>query len=407
MANLETNFCGVRIKNPLVAASAEPTLNAKNMKKCIDAGAGGVIAKTMTDSQAMRDLTTRAKWRFLNESHQVCKGRVPRGFSLYSRSGLAIESPDDFIKEMKETLLYAADHDATVIGSIGSVELQGWVALARQMEDVGVPLLELNFGCPHPKLMPGVRTGMNVGQDFDYACEITQAVAEVVNIPIMIKVTPQVTDLVSFSGRLKAVGAAAVTLTNRFIGFVPDIETGRPMIYGQAGIGGPWVKPLTLRWINEVRQAFKDQLFIAGTNGAYDWRDIVAFIMSGAHIVEMCSAVMCYGYDWLGRQVRGLEKFMDEKGYPTIDAMLGIASDSALQYCDMPAEKARVVVENCTNCKRCLKACFADAMQDADDHTWVKTENCVGCGGCYSVCPAPGAIEIEPVGNVCAPMVQH
>jgi dihydroorotate dehydrogenase subfamily 1 len=407
MANLEVNFCGVRIKNPLVAASAEPTLNAKNMKKCIDTGVGGVIAKTMTDSPAMRELTTRAKWRFLNERHEVCRGRVPRGFSLYSRSGLAIESPKDFIKQIKDTLVYAADHDATVIGSIGSIELGGWVSLARQMEDAGVPLIELNFGCPHPKLMPGVRTGMNVGQDFDYACEITQAVATAVNIPIMIKVTPQVADLVAFSGRLKAAGAAAVTLTNRFIGFVPDIETGKPMIYGQAGIGGPWVKPLTLRWINEVRRAFKNQLFIAGTNGAYDWRDIVAFIMSGAHIVEMCSAVMCYGYPWLGKQVRGLETFMDEKGYPSIDSMLGIASDAALSYCDMPAEKARVIETICTNCKRCLKACFSEAMHDGPEHTWVKTQNCVGCGGCLSVCPEPGAIEIKPVPGECAPMVQH
>ena len=407
MANLEINFCGVRIKNPLVAASAEPTLNAANMKKCIDAGAGGVIAKTMTDSPAMRELTTRAKWRFLNERHQVCHGRVPRGFSLYSRSGLAIEPPEDFLKEMQATLTYAKDHHAIVIGSIGSIELKGWVTLAKQMHDVGVPLLELNFGCPHPMLMPGVRTGMNVGQDFDYACEITAAVADAVDIPIMIKVTPQVSDLVGFSGRLKEAGAAAVTLTNRFIGFIPDIETGRPLIYGQAGVGGPWTKPLTLRWINEVRQAFKGDLFIAGTNGAYDWRDIVAFIMSGAHIVEMCSAVMCYGYEWLGRQVKGLEKFMNAKGYPTVEAMLGIASDAALPYCDMPAEKARVVPSQCTNCKRCLKVCFSDAMQDDENHTWVKTENCVGCGGCYSVCPAPGAIEINPLETTCAPVVQH
>ena len=78
MANMEVDFCGVRIKNPVVAASAEPTLNARNMKKCIDTGAGGVIAKTMTDSPAMRELTTRAKWRFLNERHEVCRGRVPR-----------------------------------------------------------------------------------------------------------------------------------------------------------------------------------------------------------------------------------------------------------------------------------------------------------------------------------------
>ena len=71
MANLKINFCGVPIKNPLVAASAEPTLNAHNMKKCIDTGAGGVIVKTMTDSPDMRELTTRSKWRFLNQKHEV------------------------------------------------------------------------------------------------------------------------------------------------------------------------------------------------------------------------------------------------------------------------------------------------------------------------------------------------
>jgi dihydroorotate dehydrogenase (fumarate)/dihydropyrimidine dehydrogenase (NAD+) subunit PreA len=394
MANMEVNFCGVRIKNPVVASSAEPTLNAHNMKKCVDTGAGGVITKTMTDSEAMRELTTRSKWRFLNERHEVCRGKVPRAFSLYGRSGLALEEPQDFIKEVKETLGYAAEHDAVVIGSIGSTETSGWVELGKQMEDAGVPLIELNFGCPHPKLMPGVRTGMNVGQDFDYGCEITQAVAEAVGVPIMIKVTPQVTDLIQFSGQLKEAGAAAVTLTNRFLGFVPDIETGKPFIYGQAGVGGPWIKPLTLRWINEIRRTYKDEIFIAGTNGAYDWRDVVQFIMSGAHIIEMCSAVMVYGYEWLGKQVRGLEKFMNEKGYENLDQMRGIASDAAMPYADMPREKAKVSPEFCNNCGRCLKACFYQAMQEGSEHTWVQEDNCIGCGGCYSVCPVPGAIDI-------------
>ncbi|MBI9091045.1 MAG: tRNA-dihydrouridine synthase [Desulfobacterium sp.] len=396
MANLEVDFCGVRFKNPLAAASAEPTLNAANMKKCIDAGAGAVIAKTMTDSPAMRELTTRAKWRFLNDKHEVCRGKVPRSFSLYSRSGLALEPPAEFMKEIRETVRYAEENNAVVIGSIGSVELDGWVELGKQMEDGGVPLIELNFGCPHPKLMPGVRTGMNVGQDFDYACEITNAVAQAVKVPIIIKVTPQVTDLVQFSGMLKDAGAGAVTLTNRFIGFVPDIETGKPLIYGKAGIGGPWTKPLTLRWINEVRATFGNDLPITGTNGAYDWRDIVMFIMSGASVVQMCSAVMCYGYEWLEKQVKGLELFMDEKGYGTIEDMLGIATDSAIEYSQMPPEKASVDAEVCKDCGMCLKACFSEAMQQGDGNVYVREENCVGCGGCYSVCPVKGAIEINP-----------
>jgi len=392
---MEVNFCGVRIRNPVVAASAEPTLNAHNMKKCIDAGAGGVIAKTMTDSAPMRELTTRSKWRFLNERHEVCQGKVPRAFSLYGRSGLALEPPGEFLPEIVEAVKYAKDHDAVVIGSVASTELEGWVELARQIEDAGVQLIECNFGCPHPHLMPGVRTGMEVGQDFDYACEITQAVCDAVSVPVSIKVTPQVTTLIDFCGRLKTAGAKAVTLTNRFLGFVPDIETGKPLIYGQAGVGGPWIKPLTLRWIHNIRQVYKDELFIAGTNGAYDWRDLVMFIMCGAHIIEMCSAVMVFGYEWLGKQVRGLEKFMDEKGYSTVDEMRGIASDSALAYADMPPEKARVNPDLCNHCQRCLKVCFYQAMQDGEDYTWVKEENCIGCGGCFSVCPVPGAIEIS------------
>jgi dihydroorotate dehydrogenase (fumarate)/dihydropyrimidine dehydrogenase (NAD+) subunit PreA len=394
MANLEVDFCGVRFKNPVVASSAEPTLNAGNMMKCIDTGAGGVIAKTMTDSEPMRELTTRSKWRFLNQKHEVCRGKVPRAFTLYGRSGLALEKPEEFLPELKKALVYAEQKGAVLIGSIASAESAGWADLARQMEDVGVPLIELNFGCPHPKLMPGLKTGMNVGQDFDYACEITQAVAKAVDVPIMIKVTPQVTDLIEFSGRLLRSGAAAVTLTNRYLGFVPDIETGKPLIYGWAGAGGPWIKPLTLRWVSQVHCSYKGEIFIAGTNGAYDWRDIVMFIMSGAHIVEMCSAVMVYGYDWLAKQVRGLEKFMDEKGYERVIEMWGIAADASLSYADMPKEFARVDPESCNYCKRCLRSCFYNAMQDGGDKVWVREDNCVGCGGCLSVCPVPDAVDI-------------
>jgi dihydroorotate dehydrogenase (fumarate)/dihydropyrimidine dehydrogenase (NAD+) subunit PreA len=394
MPDLSVNFCGVVFKNPVVAASAEPTLNAHNMKECIDAGAGAVVAKTMTDSLAMRELTTRSKWRFLNERHEVCQGKVPRAFSLYGRSGLALEEPARFLAEIEETVRYGRTHNAVVIGSVASTEVEGWVTLARQIEDAGVSLIECNFGCPHPHMMPGVRTGMEVGQDFDYACKVTFAVCQAVRVPVMIKVTPQVNSLADFCGQLHEAGARAVTLTNRFIGFVPDIHTGKPLIYGQAGVGGPWVKPLTLRWVHTIRQEYKDDLFIAATNGAYDWRDIVQFIMSGAHIVEMCSAVMVHGYEWLGKQVTGLNRFMQEEGYEDLDQMRGIASDATLPYADMPPERAKVNPERCTRCARCLKACFYQAMQLGDKAAWVNDENCIGCGGCYSVCPVPGAIEI-------------
>jgi dihydroorotate dehydrogenase subfamily 1 len=399
MPDLSVDFCGVRFKNPVVASSAEPTMNATNMKKAMEAGAGGVFAKTMTDTPALRELTSRAKWRFLNERHEVCRGKVPRAFSLYGRSGLCREEPREYVREIRETLKAASAHDAVVVGSIASTDPPGWVDLARLMEDTGVPLLELNYGCPHPQMMGGLRAGMNIGQDIDFACHICQAVSEAVQIPIAVKLTPQVTDLVQLAGRLKRVGATAVTLTNRFIGFVPDIRTGKPLIYGKAGVGGPWIKPMTLRWIHDVYLAYRSELHIAGSNGAYDWRDIVQFIMTGAHIVQMCSAVMVHGYDWLGRQVQGLKKYMEEMGYRCLDEIRGMASDAALAYGDMPHEKARVNPEFCNHCRRCLKVCFYAAMQDGGDKAFVRQENCIGCGGCFSVCPVPGAIEMHPVGE--------
>lgn len=86
---------------------------------------------------------------------------------------------------------------------------------------------------------------------------------------------------------------------------------------------------------------------------------------------------------------------MDEKGHSSLKDILGVASDAAMPYSEMPREKAKVDPDACTNCGRCLKACFYQAMQQGDGATYVKTENCIGCGGCYSVCPAEGAINIS------------
>ena len=100
MADLRTEFCGVKFKNPVLAASAEPTLSSENMKRVIETGAGGLVAKTVTDSEAMRRLTKMSKWRYLDEQHNVCRGKVPRLFTFYGRSGLAEEEPREWMEEL-------------------------------------------------------------------------------------------------------------------------------------------------------------------------------------------------------------------------------------------------------------------------------------------------------------------
>ncbi len=136
MAELGIEFCGVKFKNPIVVGSSELTLSAENMKRCIEAGAGGLVAKTLTDSIPMREQTGNSKWRFLNEKHRVTPGSIPRNFSFYGRSGLAEEGPEEWAKEVKEAVAFAQQNNAVVIGSVGgSAGPWAWAELAKVLED--------------------------------------------------------------------------------------------------------------------------------------------------------------------------------------------------------------------------------------------------------------------------------
>jgi dihydroorotate dehydrogenase (fumarate)/dihydropyrimidine dehydrogenase (NAD+) subunit PreA len=337
----------------------------------------------------MREQTGNSKWRFLNERHRVSPGKVPRNFSFYGRSGLAEEGPEEWAREVKETVTYAKEQGAVVIGSVGGSAGPGaWGELAKVLEDCGVALVELNFGCPHPSQMAGEKTGMVIGQDAVAAGEAVAAVADAVSIPIITKLTPQVTDMVEMARHMKIAGASAVTLTNRFLGFVVDVETGRPFIYGHAGIGGPWVKPLTLRWISKSYQAMPD-LPITGSNGCYDANDMVEFMMSGATIVQMCSVIMLKGYPYIGRVLNDLTAFLDRKGYGSVRDMVGVATRAAMTYEEIKAmsrERAEIDRDLCVDCGICYDHCFYHAIRE-ENGVYFVGDDCRGCGICSCVCP--------------------
>lgn len=388
MADQSVRFLGVDFKNPVVVGSSELTLSAANMKKCVDAGAGGLVAKTLTDSVAMRQQTAGSKWRFLDENHRVNPGRLPREFSFYGRSGLAEEPPEEWCTQLRAAVEYASQRDAVVIGSIAGTEPRAWADLARAVEDTGVPLIEMNFGCPHPSEMVGAKTGMVVGQDPQALSEAIAATAQAVSVPLIAKLTPQVTDMVEMARVARDAGASAVTLTNRFMGFAVDPEEARPHIYGWAGVGGPWVKPLSLRWISKTHVAMPG-LPIAGSNGAYDGTDVVEFIMSGATIVQICSAVMLKGYPHLTRVVSDVGAFMDRAGYAAVADMVGLAARRALTYEQikaLPPERAEIDRELCVDCGICKERCYYEAIGESAGIFEIG-EECRGCGICSCVCP--------------------
>ena len=392
MADLKTEFCGVPFKNPVVIASLETTNSPDLMKQAFDYGAAGAIIKTLTDIDDMAVLTMNSKYAIMNDRGDIIKGKVPRDFKFYSRSGYSSTYYKDWIPYLKEVGAYARERDAHLIGSAGAKDVEGWKDICRTIEDCGLPMVELNFGCPHPALMPGVHGGSMIGQDPEVAFSVTQAVCEAVDIPVVIKLTPDQSKPVEIARAVKEAGAAAVTATNRYTGFAVDIDTAEPRLGGTAGIGGTWTKPLSLRYVHNIYKQVG--IPIAGSNGVFDHRDVVEFIMTGADIVEVGSVLMIKGMKWLPNIIRGLDRFMDEHGYPDIASMYGIASDAAATDYSDQFKKSRIHAEvndnTCQNptCNVCVQMCFYEALsQDPAGKINVHQDKCIGCELCMDVCP--------------------
>jgi len=391
MADLSLNFCGVPFKNPLVIASIETTNSPEVIRECVDAGAGGMIIKTLTDIEDMARLTQNSKYAILNERNELIKGKVNKNYVFYSRSGYSSTGFREWVPYLKELRQYANDHGSHLIGSAGGKTVQSWIDICRTIEDCGLPMVELNFGCPHPAMMPGVHGGSMIGQDPDVAAEVTARVCEAVRIPVVIKLTPDQSRLLEVARAVRDAGAAAVTATNRYTGFSVDIETGSPRLGGPAGIGGVWAKPLSLRWVHRIYNELG--MPITGSNGIYDHRDVVEFIMTGAPLVQVGSVLMLKGIKYLPKIISGLEEFMDSHGYPDIASMTGIASRAAVKdYSEQfrkPRMHSEVNHESCRNpkCTICIQTCFYDALAQGPGQVASISDNCIGCEMCTQTCP--------------------
>lgn len=394
MVDLSVHMLGVKFKNPILLASAEPTFHGEAMKKGIDGGAAGIVAKSFTDSEFLRKYSNKPETVLLDQQYRCWQGKIPEMYTLVSRTCFPGQSFEEWMDVLRDTVKYAEKNGAVVIGNIASTDIPNWVGISQAMEKTGVKMLELNFGCPH--YTEGKMLDKPVAQDNEFAARIIQAIKSEVSIPIIVKETPQLASMIESVRALKEAGADGVTLTNRFQGLLIDIEKGEPLIHGYGGVGGPWVKPLTLRAIAQVAKNM--DIPISGSNGAASWKDVVEFMMAGSTTVQICTVVMVKGYGIIQEMLEGIRGFCEQKGYSRIEEVIKKALPKILPYSQtvtLRRERAVVNPALCNLCGKCVEGCFYKGMV-MEGKFARSTESCNGCRFCTYLCPVE-AIEMKPL----------
>jgi dihydropyrimidine dehydrogenase (NAD+) subunit PreA len=295
---------------------------------------------------------------------------------------------------------------------------EAWHDIVKRTEDTGVDGFELNFGCPHGMSERGMGSAM--GQVPEYTEMVTAWVKEVSSLPVIVKLTPNVTNILAPGRAAVAGGADALSLINTInsiTGVDLDTLTPNPNVNGlgaHGGYCGPAVKPIALNMVSELARDSQVGVPISGIGGIKDWRDAAEFLLLGSTTVQVCTQVMHYGYRIVEDMIDGLSNYLDEKGYASVTEIIGLSVPRVKDWGDLDLNYhtvARIDHEKCIQCNLCHIACEDGAHQciplvnvNGKRYPVVDEAECVGCNLCSLVCPVPGCITMVSLGDRGAPL---
>ena len=397
MADLRTDFVGIKSPNPFWLASAPPTDKEYNVRRAFEAGWGGVV------------------WKTLGEDPHVVNVNGPRYGAVWGadRRLLAlnnIELITDRPLEVNLREIKAVKRDypdrAVIVSLMVPCEEAAWKAILPKVEETGADGIELNFGCPHGMSERGM--GSAVGQVPEYIEMVARWCKQNTRMPVIVKLTPNITDIRYPARAAKKGGADAVSLINTVSSITSvnlDTMSPEPSIDGKGshgGLCGPAVKPMALNMVAEIaRDPETAGLPISGIGGITTWRDAAEFLALGAGSVQVCTAAMTYGFRVVEEMAAGLSAWMDEKGYATLPEVTGRAVPNVTdwQYLNLNyVTKARIDQEKCIKCGRCYAACEDTSHQAigiGPGRTFeVIDAECVACNLCVNVCPVEDCITM-------------
>ena len=395
MADLTVEFAGLNLMNPFMLASAPPAANAEMIKRAFEAGWAGAVTKTLALDPAIDVQPRLARLAVGNKTIGL------ENIELISQRKLEV-----WVKEIEEIKRDYPDH-VLFASLMGAVVRDEWDSLIKQVQEAGVDGLELNFGCPHG--MPEKGMGSVQGQDPTIAGEITRWAKEVATVPVMVKLTPNVTDIAQIGKACQHAGADAISAINTvsaLIGVDLDRVEPLPSVGGTSsfgGLSGPAVKPIGLRCIAQLAKA--TTLPLSGIGGIAKWQDAAEYILVGASTVQVCTAVMFRGYKIVEKMKKGLSAYMDEKGFQSVAKMSGhiLPKITAHEELDFAHKVVAAIDQDlCTKCGLCYTACMdggwqAIEMDSRQVYPRFVIERCDGCSLCTHVCPVDGCITMVPL----------
>ena len=384
---LQTDFCGINLENPCLLASAPPTQSREGIAKALQLGWAGAVTKTCAPNDLIT-ADTANRFAVLRNADGNITG-------LENIEGLT-RKPLSYWENTVIELKREFPRKAIIASIMADTRREVWQDLARRMEAAGADALELNLSCPHFRLADNM--GASLGKNEDTSAAITAWVKTVVKIPVIVKLTPNVSNIQTVAVAVQNAGAdalAAINTVQCLMGI--NIETLEPLpsVKGYSAFGGysgGAVKPIGLRCIAQLAQS--TNLPLQGIGGIANWQDIVEYFAVGASAVQVCTAVMLQGYGIITPLLAGLENYLQRKGIVQIQNITGAAIPkiTARERLDMHWKLQSNVVapEKCTRCAKCLVACSEcaqAAIHFVDKVVTIDKNRCDGCSLCTHVCP--------------------
>ena len=391
--DLSIKFCGCELQSPFMLSSAPPTCTGEMIMSAFEQGWAGAVTKTIKpDKTAVYDLDNRFGIMGIEDKQMI----VFENIEEVTKRPLGT-----WLKEIKE--VKRRFPDKVLIGSImAEPREEEWEELTRAVCEAGVDMIELNLGCPHG--MPERGMGAFCGQRPELISKLTKASKKTSSVPVMVKLTPNVTDIALMARTAEESGADAISAINTVLGLIGvNVDTFEPLptVEGKStfgGLSGPGMKPIGMRCVAQIAAA--TNIPVSGIGGISTWKDAVEYMLVGAQTVQVCTAVMWRGYRLIGDFVDGFSRYLGDKGFSSAQEIVGLTLPKLTAWSKLNKDYnvvANINKDVCIKCGLCHLVCKEAGYQAINfkqgEPAVVDEEKCDACSLCHLVCPVqPGCV---------------